>query len=216
MPGVLAVVTAADIDLPDLPPATPAMDQAMARPLLARDVVRFVGEPIVAIVTEQREQGPDAAEAVFVDYDPLPAVVDPEMSRDGGPKLFDDADSNVIWSIEARHRVADFSDCDVVVSQRMVNQRVAAVPHRGPHRHRVVGRRRAPHAVPELPGRPPGAHRDRRPLRPRPGRRAGGLPRRRRQLRRQGRSDPRAAAARRSGPAGRSPGPLVRDPLPRT
>ena len=35
LPGVLAVVTAADIDLPDLPPATPAMDQAMARPLLA-------------------------------------------------------------------------------------------------------------------------------------------------------------------------------------
>ena len=81
MPGVLAVVTAADLELHDLPPATPAMDQAMARPLLACDVVRFVGEPIVAIVTERREQGPDAAEAVLVDYDPLPAVVDPEVSR---------------------------------------------------------------------------------------------------------------------------------------
>ena len=86
MPGVLAVVTAADLDLPDLPPATPAMDQAMTRPLLARDVVRFVGEPIVAIVTEERDQGPDAAEAVFVDYDPLPAVVDPEAAlADGEP-----------------------------------------------------------------------------------------------------------------------------------
>ncbi|MGZ4710004.1 MAG: xanthine dehydrogenase family protein molybdopterin-binding subunit, partial [Acidimicrobiales bacterium] len=131
MPGVLAVVTAADIDLPDLPPATPAMDQSMARPLLARDVVRFVGEPIVAIVTERREQGPDAAEAVFVDYDPLKALVDPELSRDGGPKLFDQAESNVIWSIEARNRVADFAGCDVVVSQRMVNQRVAACPIEG-------------------------------------------------------------------------------------
>ncbi|MGZ4716911.1 MAG: xanthine dehydrogenase family protein molybdopterin-binding subunit [Acidimicrobiales bacterium] len=131
MPGVLAVVTAADIDLPDLPPATPAMDQSMARPLLARDVVRFVGEPIVAIVTERREQGPDAAEAVFVDYDPLKALVDPELSRDGGPKLFDQVESNVIWSIEARNRVADFAGCDVVVSQRMVNQRVAACPIEG-------------------------------------------------------------------------------------
>src|SRR5689334_7380633 len=131
MPGVLAVVTAADIDLHDLPPATPAMDQAMARPLLARDVVRFVGEPIVAIVTERRDQGPDAAEAVFVDYDPLPAVVDPELARDGGAKLFDEAGSNVIWSIDARNRVADFSECEVVVSQRMVNQRIAACPIEG-------------------------------------------------------------------------------------
>src|SRR4249920_2675238 len=49
LPGVLAIVTAADLDLADQPPATPAMDQAMTRPLLARGVVRFVGEPIVAI-----------------------------------------------------------------------------------------------------------------------------------------------------------------------
>jgi len=131
LPGVLAIVTAADLDLPDLPPATPAMDQAMVRPLLARDVVRFVGEPIAAIVTERREQGPDAAEAVFVDYEPLPAVVDPEASLAGEVQLFDAAESNVIWSIEARNCTADFSDCDVVVSQRMVNQRLAPSPIEG-------------------------------------------------------------------------------------
>src|SRR3954447_4196851 len=131
MPGVLAVVTAAGPGLPDLPPATPAMDQSVARSLLARDVVRFVGEPVVAIVTERRDQGPDAAEAVYVDYDPLPAVVDPERSRDGAAPLFDGAESNVIWSIEARNRVADFSECDVVVTQRMVNQRIAACPIEG-------------------------------------------------------------------------------------
>jgi len=131
MPGVLAVVTAADIDLADVVPATPAMHQAMMRPLLARDVVRFVGEPIVAIVTERREQGPDAAETVMVDYEPMPAVVDPEASQAGGPVLFDGTDSNVIWSIEARKRVADFSGCEVVVSQRMVNQRLAPSPIEG-------------------------------------------------------------------------------------
>ena len=131
MDGVLAVVTAADLDFADLPPATPAMDQAMTRPMLARDVVRFVGEPIVAIVTETRAQGPDAAEAVFIDYDPLPAVVDPERSLEGGPRLFDGTDSNVVWRIEARNRVADFSACDVVVTQRMVNQRVAPSPIEG-------------------------------------------------------------------------------------
>ena len=131
MPGVLAVVTAADIDLADVVPATPAMHQTMTRPLLARDVVRFVGEPIVAIVTERREQGPDAAETVMVDYEPMPAVVDPEASQAGGPVLFDGTDSNVIWSIEARKRVADFSGCEVVVSQRMVNQRLAPSPIEG-------------------------------------------------------------------------------------
>jgi len=131
LPGVLVVVTAADLDFADLPPATPAMDQAMTRPLLARDVVRFVGEPIVAIVTDRREQGPDAAEAVLIDYEPLPAVVDPERSLDGAIRLFDAAESNVVWRIEARNRVADFSECEVVVSQRMVNQRVAPSPIEG-------------------------------------------------------------------------------------
>ena len=131
MPGVLAVVTAADLDLPDLTPATPAMHQAMTRPLLARDVVRFVGEPVVAIVTERREQGPDAAEAVFVDYDPLPAVVDPEEARADTTILFDAAGTNEIWAIEARNRTADFSECEVVVSQRMVNQRLAPSPIEG-------------------------------------------------------------------------------------
>ncbi len=131
MPGVLAVVTAADVDLADQPPATPTMDQAMTRPLLARDVVRFVGEPIVAIVTEERGQGPDAAEAVFVDYEPLPAVVDPERALDGEVRLFAGAESNVVWRIEARSHVADFSACEAVVSQRMVNQRVAPSPIEG-------------------------------------------------------------------------------------
>ena len=62
---------------PTWAPAMPMFNAAMTRPLLARDIVRFVGEPIVAIVTETRAQGPDAAETVFVDYEPLPTLVDP-------------------------------------------------------------------------------------------------------------------------------------------
>ncbi len=76
-PGVLGVFTGADIDLADLPPGTPMFNAAMTRPFLARDRVRYVGEPVAAIVTERPEQGPDAAELVWPDYDPLPAVVDP-------------------------------------------------------------------------------------------------------------------------------------------
>ena len=76
MPGVVAVYTAADLDLPDvqgfimLPPV-------FNRPALARDKVRFVGDIVAAVVAETRAQAVDAAEAVIVDYDPLPAVGDP-------------------------------------------------------------------------------------------------------------------------------------------
>src|SRR5881409_171402 len=63
-PGVLAVVTAADLDLAPIPPPLPVLDQRMRRPWLADGVVRFVGEPVAAIVSETREQGVDAAELV--------------------------------------------------------------------------------------------------------------------------------------------------------
>ena len=52
------------------------LNQQMLRPLLARDVVRYVGEPVAAVVAETRAQATDAAELVIVDYDPLEAVVD--------------------------------------------------------------------------------------------------------------------------------------------
>src|SRR4051794_10223949 len=52
-PGVVAIVTAAELDLPDLVPDRP-IDGTMVRPVLARDTVRFVGEPIAAIITEER------------------------------------------------------------------------------------------------------------------------------------------------------------------
>ena len=56
-PGVLAVVTAADLDLADLDPEMMFLNPAMKRPLLARDVVRFVGEPVAAVVAETPRPG---------------------------------------------------------------------------------------------------------------------------------------------------------------
>jgi len=77
MPGVIAAFTGADLaDLPVLAPPMPGMiNERMGQPLLARDVVRFVGEPVAVVVTEDRYQGEDAAELVDADYDPLPPVV---------------------------------------------------------------------------------------------------------------------------------------------
>ena len=84
MPGVLAVYTADDLDLGDhhgfmmLPPT-------MNRPPLARDRVRYVGDIVAVVVAETKAQAVDAAEAVIVDYDPLPAVVDPEAGSSPAP-----------------------------------------------------------------------------------------------------------------------------------
>jgi carbon-monoxide dehydrogenase large subunit len=127
-PGVVAILTVDDLDLPDVAVARP-MQAAMARPLLARDVVRFVGEPIAAILTEERAQGPDAAEQIIVDYDWLEPLVDPEAAlADDAPLLFPEAGTNLAMRLDHRGEPADFSGCEVVVRQRIVNQRLAPSP----------------------------------------------------------------------------------------
>ena len=98
--GVIAVYTGADLAAAGLAPAkppTPNMNQAMLAPLLAIDVVRFVGEPVAAVVTEEMYQGEDAIELVDVDYDPLPAVVDMNDALSGEKGLlFPAAGTNVV------------------------------------------------------------------------------------------------------------------------
>jgi CO/xanthine dehydrogenase Mo-binding subunit len=68
-PGVVAVLTAADLD--DLPSGD---GRPTTEPLLAADRVRYVGEAVAIVLTEEGYQGEDAAELVSVDYEPLPAV----------------------------------------------------------------------------------------------------------------------------------------------
>ena len=57
----------------------------MGQQLLARDVVRYVGEPVAVVVTEGRYQGEDAADLVDVDYDVLPPVIDMTDAANAGP-----------------------------------------------------------------------------------------------------------------------------------
>jgi aerobic carbon-monoxide dehydrogenase large subunit len=123
-PGVVAVLTAHDFDdVPDRP-AT-----ASEEPLLAGDVVRFVGEPVAIVLTEESYQGEDAAELVSVDYDELPAVVGVEAGLSGETLLFAGTDSNVVATGGAKEfDDAAFADCEVVVERTIVNQRVAAAP----------------------------------------------------------------------------------------
>jgi carbon-monoxide dehydrogenase large subunit len=141
-PGVIAVLTYQDInDIPPPPPppeggpppgseAAPLpMGGVWQEPLLAVDRVRFVGEPVAMVLTDDSYQGEDAAELVSVDYEPLPVVVDPADALAGQTLLFPDAGSNVAVA----HPAGDtaFDGCDVVVSRDIVNQRVAPVPMEG-------------------------------------------------------------------------------------
>jgi aerobic carbon-monoxide dehydrogenase large subunit len=127
-PGVVGVYTAADIDMPPIPGGMPGIPEEMARPFLASGTVRFVGEPVAVILAERHYQGEDAAESVFVDYEPLDAVVDPEASLTNQNLLFPDAGTNIAMAVEEEFTDDFFADCEVVVSQRIINQRVAPCP----------------------------------------------------------------------------------------
>jgi aerobic carbon-monoxide dehydrogenase large subunit len=90
MPGVLTIPTAADARADGLQPLRPTAEAnaqtgekfAFAlQPLLAADKVRYAGEPVALIVAETRAQALDAAEAVIVDYAPLPAVTTVAAAR---------------------------------------------------------------------------------------------------------------------------------------
>jgi aerobic carbon-monoxide dehydrogenase large subunit len=69
MPGVVAVFTGADLDVGPLT-SSPLLSASVSQPLLARDVVRFVGEPVAVVVAETKAQAVDAAEAVWADIEP--------------------------------------------------------------------------------------------------------------------------------------------------
>ena len=132
-PGVIAVYTAADLGLE---PVASDYNPTVARGLLAIGKVRFVGEPIAAIITERADQGEDAVEAVIVDYDVLPALIDIEEAMTSTTLLYDSAGSNVVFDTTAlgipeNTGDAFFEGCQVVVTGRFVNQRVAPCPLEG-------------------------------------------------------------------------------------
>lgn len=130
MDGVIAVFTAESLGLQ---PENATYNPAAKRTLLAGDKVRFVGEPIAAIVTERPEQGEDAAEQVVVDYDVLEAVIDIEAAMETDTLIFEDIPNNVVFDTAAIGMPditgdSFFDGCDVVIDGRFVNQRVAPCP----------------------------------------------------------------------------------------
>jgi aerobic carbon-monoxide dehydrogenase large subunit len=128
MPGVIAVYTADDLGLEPVQ-GFAMVPAALARPPLARDVVRFVGDIVAVVVAETRAQAVDAAELVIVDYDPLPTVIDPEAAlAEGAPVMYPEHGSNLAIEFNFGEDPAILDDADIVVEGRFLNQRLAPVP----------------------------------------------------------------------------------------
>jgi carbon-monoxide dehydrogenase large subunit len=143
-PGVVAVLTAADLDdVPPPPPAPPEEEGGgggeapmplggpWAEPLLAVDRVRYVGEPVAMVITDGPDQGEDIAELVSVDYQPLQAVVGVDAALADQTLLFPEAGSNVARTGGGTADESAFDRCDVVVERTIANQRLAPAPLEG-------------------------------------------------------------------------------------
>ncbi len=138
MPGVLDVMVGADIPYNPLPMAWPAGGSAGIQNnvntprALATDSVKWTGEGVAAVIAETPEQAFDAIEAIVVDWEPLPTVVDAEKATlPGAPQLHDNAPNNIVfeWSVGDREGAGKAIDgAAVVVRQRLVNQRLIPNP----------------------------------------------------------------------------------------
>ena len=135
MPGVLAVYTGVDIaqygPLKSNLPFKSRDGSDMKKPrrqAMPSDKVRFVGDPIACVVAESPQQAKDAAEAVAVEIDPLPAVTAPaQAARAGAPVLYDDAPGNVALDFhygDAGKVAAAFAGAKHAVKVKLINSRM--------------------------------------------------------------------------------------------
>jgi carbon-monoxide dehydrogenase large subunit len=94
---------------------------------MAKEVVRFVGDALAVVVAETPHQAYDAIDLIDVDYEPLPAVVDPEAAtKPGAPVLHAEAPDNVAfhWTVAGGDIDAAFKNAEVVVRERIIQQRL--------------------------------------------------------------------------------------------
>jgi carbon-monoxide dehydrogenase large subunit len=141
MPGVLAVLTGADLTAAGVKPLPVAPifkrpdgspGATPLRPALADETVRFVGEAVAALIAETRGQAKDAVEAITVEYEELPAVTGlSEATADGAPLVWPAATGNVAAQMvhgDAAACDAAFAGAAHIVTLDLVNQRLAPTP----------------------------------------------------------------------------------------
>jgi CO/xanthine dehydrogenase Mo-binding subunit len=127
LPGVLAVLTAADV------PANSIVEMAsgglaeleVAMPVLAADKVRYLGEPVAVVAAVTQQIADEAGDLVFVDYEVLPGVFDPESARAAGAPLVHDVGNTLVtWQIACGDTAAALAAADVVVEGEYRSQHV--------------------------------------------------------------------------------------------
>ncbi len=140
MPGVRAVITVADLDaagIKNMPAAAAKHRDGSPTPRppqrpLANGRVRYVGEPIAMVVAETSKQAKDAAEAVFADIDPLPAVTSAgAAAAEGAPLLHDTAPGNVCLDFhygDTEKVAAAFAAAAHVTKLSIRNNRIVVCP----------------------------------------------------------------------------------------
>jgi aerobic carbon-monoxide dehydrogenase large subunit len=131
--GVRAVLTGADISLPPIPVRVspdPGRLLPYLQPVLARDQVRYVGEPVAAVVADDPYLAEDGADLVAVDYTGLPPAGDARAAcRPGAPRLFP-ARPNEVATVTAAFgdAAAEFGNAAHVVELEVTIGRMTAVP----------------------------------------------------------------------------------------
>jgi carbon-monoxide dehydrogenase large subunit len=134
MPGVAAVLTAADLEFAAGIPCASNPTQEMVhpvRPVLATGKVRHMGEPVAVVLAEDRYLAADAADAVVASYDPLPPVIGVEAAMaDGAPVIHEECPGNIGLVLKHKTDGLDdaFAKADVVVEATLKNQRLIHVP----------------------------------------------------------------------------------------
>lgn len=129
MSGVIAVWTAKDLDLPDIPAdlRTPEVPTKMARPPLVREVARYSGDPIAVVLGTDRAAAADAAAFVDVHLDPLLAVVDVRDALETDTLLFPEVGTNV--AVRKHTKAGEMpSDALVSVELDLFHSRLAPTP----------------------------------------------------------------------------------------
>lgn len=132
--GVRAIFTAADLSLAPLhPPIENSAAFSPPRPLLAQQVVRFVGEPVAVVVADDPYVAEDALDLIELDLDPLPPVLDPVAACEPDSPALHPATSNVLY--DSRFDAGDvdgaFAAAAVTIERTFLHPRLAAVPMEG-------------------------------------------------------------------------------------
>jgi aerobic carbon-monoxide dehydrogenase large subunit len=133
-PGVVAVFTGEDIlrDLGSVPVIRPrlSVDESLApylQPVVAREKVRFAGEPIAVVIADSRYAAEDAAELVVVDIEVLAPVLD-SFAADDGPALFRGLPNRIEVTASYGDAAGALASAEVVISARLAVGRHTAVP----------------------------------------------------------------------------------------